>query len=78
MPTPKHIPWEPISYKGVIVGNGTRFAQKIVDGHDELLEALKTLAEAAPCKNGCDPSDMTCATMKALAVIAKTEGKATP
>jgi hypothetical protein len=41
----------------------------------ELLEALKELLECSPCKNGCDPDDMTCANNKAIAAINRAEGK---
>lgn len=37
----------------------------------ELLEALVELADVSPCQNGCAPDDMTCASNKARAAIAK-------
>lgn len=40
---------------------------------DELREALKDLLACSPCRNGCDPKDMTCATNKARAALAKSE-----
>jgi hypothetical protein len=40
----------------------------------ELLEALTVLVDVCPCQNGCGKDDMTCATMKARAAIAKATG----
>ena len=41
---------------------------------EPLLDALKTLVEVSPCKNGCKPTDMTCATNKARREISRFEG----
>ena len=37
----------------------------------DLYEALRDLVAVCPCQNGCAPDDMTCATMKARAALAK-------
>ena len=39
----------------------------------DLLAALKALAKANPCRKGCAPGDMTCATNVAWAAIEKAE-----
>ncbi len=48
-----------------------RLIVKAVNCHDDLIEALTGLLEVCPCKNGCDPKDMTCATNAARAALAK-------
>ena len=37
----------------------------------EMFGALKQMIECSPCQNGCKKTDMTCATRRAEAVIAK-------
>lgn len=39
----------------------------------EVLEALKSLADCSPCKNGCAKNDMTCASNLARAALAKAQ-----
>lgn len=48
---------------------------RAVNCHEELIEALRDLLDVCPCKNGCKPDDMTCATQKAKAALKKSESK---
>lgn len=45
---------------------------------DELLAALRQYLECTPCRNGCAPDDMTCATRRAERAIARAEGAEQP
>ena len=36
----------------------------------EVVKALENLVEVCPCQNGCDPADMSCATMRARTALA--------
>ena len=50
---------------------------RVLSERDELLAALELLVEVCPCQNDCAADDMTCATNKARAALAKarTEGE---
>ena len=49
-------------------------SEKKAEQRDDLLGALEYLVECSPCQNDCDPSDMSCATNRAKAVIARVKG----
>lgn len=62
-------------------------AQKMGEVHDhpdarliafapDIFAALKAMVEASPCQNRCTLDDMTCATRKAVSVLAMVENKA--
>jgi hypothetical protein len=51
------------------------FIVRACNSHDRLVEALKGLVECSPCQNGCAADDMTCATRKAEAALAKAKGE---
>lgn len=48
---------------------------RLISAAPDLLEALRELLGVCPCRNGCEPSDMTCASNKARAAIAKATGQ---
>jgi hypothetical protein len=48
---------------------------QLIAAAPDLLEALEVFIELHPCTNGCEPDDMTCATSKAKAAIAKAKGE---
>jgi hypothetical protein len=47
---------------------------RLIAAAPELYEALKDLLDVCHCENNCAPDDMTCATNKARAALAKVEG----
>jgi len=59
---------DPLDFTVTEVGQGIRYQR------DDLLDALEYLVECSPCQNDCDPSDMSCATNRAKAVIARVKG----
>lgn len=48
---------------------------RLISAAPDLLEALKEMLDCSPCRNGCEPDNMICASNLARAAIQKAEPK---